>query len=47
MNFWRNIFIVLCLAGLVSACGVNGRPELPPGVEGQSKDEPSVLDELI
>lgn len=48
MNIWRNIFIVLCLSGLVAACGVNGRPELPPGVDkNQNKDEPSVLDQLI
>jgi len=48
MNIWRNILIVVCLAGLVAACGVNGAPELPPGIKkNQNTDEKSVLDELI
>ncbi len=48
MNFWRNIIVVLSLSGFLAACGVNGRPELPPGVENQkNKDEKSVLDGLI
>jgi len=47
MNIWRNIFIVLCLAGLLGACGVNGKPGLAPGVEKPNPDEPSALDQLI
>ena len=47
MNIWRNILIVVCLAGLLGACGVNGRPELPPGAEKPNPEEPSPLDQLI
>jgi len=48
MNIWRNIFIVVCLAGLLGSCGVNGKPGLPPGVDkNQNADEPSPLDPLI
>ncbi len=48
MKIWRNIIVVLSLSGFLAACGVNGRPELPPGVDKQqNKDEKSVLDELI
>jgi len=48
MNLWRNIIVVLTLSSFLAACGVNGRPELPPGVDKQqNKDEKSVLDGLI
>ena len=48
MIFWRNIFVIVTLSGFLAACGINGRPELPPGVDKhQNKDEKSVLDELI
>ena len=48
---WRTIFIAFTMAGFLSACGVNGRPELPKGVKKQDtpqvKDDKSVLDGLI
>lgn len=51
MSNWRTIFILIILAGFLSACGVNGRPQLPPDVKKQDtpqvKDEKSVLDGLI
>ena len=51
MTNWRTIFILITMAGFLSACGVNGRPQLPPGVKKQDtpqvKDEKSVLDGLI
>lgn len=48
---WRTIFVVLTAVSFLSACGVNGRPELPPGVKKQDtpevKNDKSVLDVLI
>lgn len=48
MTLWRNILLALSLSAFLAACGVNGKPELPPGVDkNHTNDDPSVLDPLI
>ena len=48
MILLRNIVFVLALAGLVTACGVRGPLELPPGIsDDHNKEEKTILDGLI
>ena len=46
----RSLRLVLCsmiIAALVSACGVRGDPEPPPGSQPPNKDDPFVLDPVV
>jgi len=39
--------LIFALLAAVSACGVRGPPEKPPGSKPPAKDEPFILDPVI
>ncbi len=45
----RRFVIFAVLAGLLAACGVRGKPELPPGAkkEQQKTNSPFILDGIL
>lgn len=47
MRAVRLILTSLLLAGLVTACGVRGDPQPPPGSQPPNKDDPFVLDPVV
>ena len=42
----RALLAILLISGLLAACGVRGKPELPEGAKS-NKNDPVVLDPLI
>ena len=47
MTALRSLLMAAILAALVSACGVRGPLEPPPGAEDEPVDPPFVLDPLV
>ncbi|HUF45702.1 MAG TPA: lipoprotein [Aestuariivirgaceae bacterium] len=47
MTALRSLILVTLVAALVSACGVRGPLEPPPGAEDEPKDPPFILDPLV
>ena len=47
MTALRSLIVAALLAALVSACGVRGPLEPPPGAESEPEDPPFVLDPLV
>ena len=43
----RSLLMAAMVAALVSACGVRGGLEPPPGAEEEPEDPPFVLDPLV
>jgi predicted small lipoprotein YifL len=47
MTALRSLLVAVLLAGLISACGVRGPLEPPPGAEDELRDPPFLLDPLV
>lgn len=43
----RSLLVAALVAMLVTACGVRGAPEPPPGADAVPQDPPFVLDPLV
>ena len=47
MTVLRSLLVAALVASLLSACGVRGPLEPPPGAEDEPVDPPFILDPLV